>query len=194
MIKPQIGGESHEIRRVDIKLIINLNLKSLSFLTCGREIIKLENKKSDRWKMKVVLLVLLLTGVSFQFCQSQIIEDAAEAFEQARASQRPVLLVFSGSDWCAPCIRFHNNILSKESFLSYAADHFIVLKADFPQRKKLPQTIVDQNEKLAEQFNAKGQFPHLVLISSDQKLIKTLSFKNQNVDQFISELSLQFAE
>lgn len=144
--------------------------------------------------MRVVLLVLLLTGVSFQFCQSQIIEDAAEAFEQARASQRPVLLVFSGSDWCAPCIRLHNNILSKESFLSYAADHFIVLKADFPQRKKLPQTIVDQNEKLAEQFNAKGQFPHLVLISSDQKLIKTLSFKNQNVDQFISELSLQFAE
>ena len=145
--------------------------------------------------MKSIQVLAAIIYLSFcHISQAQILEDANYAFAESASSQKPVLLVFSGSDWCAPCIRFHKNVLSDENFIVYAEDHFIILKADFPQRKKLNQDQVQQNEKLADQYNPKGQFPHIVLLAPDRTLLKTLYFKNQTAQQFIAELSHQFAE
>lgn len=145
--------------------------------------------------MKIVRVgALVLFALVSHFCYSQVLDDAREAFQKAESTGKPVLLVFSGSDWCAPCIRFYKKVLSQDHFLDYAADHFVVLNADFPQRKKLAESLVKQNEKLAERFNPKGQFPHVVLLSPGQQLLRTIQYKNQSAEQFIADLGLQFAE
>ncbi|MEZ4945162.1 MAG: thioredoxin family protein [Cyclobacteriaceae bacterium] len=141
-------------------------------------------------KVWVVSVLLLIAS----FAQAQIHDNAEEAFASSRETQKPVLLIFSGSDWCAPCIRFQRTVLSDEQFQLYASDHLIVLKADFPQRKKLAKDIEKQNEQLAEKYNPKGLFPHIVLLSSNQSVLSTLPYKNQNTAQFISMLSNHFAE
>ena len=142
-------------------------------------------------KYMTILFMIVMTR---SLVYGQIYEDAEKVFRLSEETQKPILLVFSGSDWCAPCIKFHNNVLSQESFLSYAADHFFILKADFPQRKKLPAERKAQNEQLADQFNPAGQFPHIVLLNPDKKLIRTLFYKNQSAERFVEELSRQFAE
>jgi len=141
-------------------------------------------------KTWVFLVAMLIASIA----QGQIHDNAVAAFEDSRTTQKPVLLIFSGSDWCAPCIRFHKTVLSDEQFLLYASDHLVVLKADFPQRKKLNKEIVKQNDQLAEKYNPKGQFPHIVLLRSDQSVLSTLPYKNQSTEEFISMLSTHFAE
>lgn len=144
--------------------------------------------------MKLALIAILVGFFSIATARAQIFDNAEEAFESSRATHKPVLLIFSGSDWCAPCIRFQKTVLSDEQFQLYASDHLILLKADFPQRKRLDQKLIEQNERLAERYNPKGQFPHIVLLSSDQSVLSTLSYKNQSTEQFISMLSTHFAE
>lgn len=143
--------------------------------------------------MKLLSLILILT-VGFVTAQSQIIEDPEVAFKLSNETQKPLLLIFSGSDWCAPCIRLHDTILTNEQFQHYASDHFILLKVDFPQRKKQDKSKRTENEKLAEKYNPKGQFPHLLLLRPDQTILSILNYKNQPAHEFILQLSSYFSE
>lgn len=133
----------------------------------------------------LVAVVFLALSVN---CVAQIENNVDEAFRVANETQKPVLLVFAGSDWCAPCIRFEKQILSESNFQDYAKDHLIILKADFPQRKKLPDSEQKQNDSLAEQFNPKGEFPKLVLLREDKSVVSTLTYSNQSSDEFISQI------
>jgi len=143
--------------------------------------------------VKRFFFVLLLSG-TFLAKGQIILEDAAQAFVISAESKKPVLLIFSGSDWCAPCIRFNKEVLTTEQFQYYASNHFVLLKADFPQRKKLDKALVEQNEELADRYNPTGQFPHILLLHPDQSVLATLHYKNQNSEEFISQLSSYFAE
>lgn len=103
-------------------------------------------------------------------------------------AMRPVLLVFSGSDWCQPCIRFEKQVLSDSVFLTYAAQHLEVVKADFPQRKKLSPDQRRENEQLAEQFNPEGKFPHVVLLRPDRTVLAVLPSDAENGPAFIAQV------
>lgn len=116
---------------------------------------------------------------------TQPVCNEVEAFTKAKELNRPVFLVFAGSDWCVPCIRFEKEILSDSSFIKYAEETLVVLKAEFPQKKKLPPEIILQNEKLAEKYNPSGLFPHLVMLNPDGKVITTLWYKHQSPEEFI---------
>ena len=91
----------------------------------------------------------------------------AEAQQQAKTSHRSILINFSGSDWCGPCIRLRQEILESEVFEVYAKAHLILVRADFPRQKKnqlLPEQI-KLNEALAEKYNPDGKFPYTLLIN-----------------------------
>ena len=131
-----------------------------------------------------VLFGLLLSAPLF----AQIHDDPAVVFNEAAKSGKHVLLIFSGSDWCAPCATFHGEVLSTGTFLEYAASHLILLRADFPQRNGLARGMRDQYEALAEQYNPQGEFPRIVLLRPDRSLLATLPYKYQPVDEFIAML------
>lgn len=101
---------------------------------------------------------------------------------------RPVLLVFSGSDWCQPCIRFEKQVLNDSMFMNYAAQHLEVVKADFPQRKKLSPDQRRENEQLAEQYNPEGKFPHVVLLLPDRTVLAVLPTNAENGQAFIAQV------
>lgn len=106
----------------------------------------------------------------------------------ADSSDRPVLLVFSGSDWCQPCIRFEKQVLSDAAFRQFAETRLDVVKADFPQRKKLPPEIIRENERLAERYNPEGGFPHVVLLRADRSVWAVLPSNARNGGEFVGML------
>jgi thioredoxin-related protein len=132
-----------------------------------------------------LFILSILCLLSF-FCQAQIENNADHAFQLATESRKPVLLVFAGSDWCAPCVRFEKQILSEAGFQEYAKNNLVILKADFPQRKKLSDEEQKQNDLLAEQFNPKGEFPKLVLLRENKSVVTMLTYSNQSSAEFIS--------
>ncbi len=90
-------------------------------------------------------------------------------FDQARAlateKNRPILMNFTGSDWCPPCKQLKNDILSTKQFAKFADEELVLLELDFPQRTPQPDKLKQQNEELSETFKIEG-FPTLVLLDS----------------------------
>jgi len=136
-------------------------------------------------QFSLILILLLLLGSSLF---AQPVDNEIEAFTKAKKLNRPVFLVFAGSDWCVPCIRFEKEILSDSSFIKYADENLVILKAEFLQKKKLPPEIVLQNENLAEKYNPNGLFPHLLLLSPDGNVITTLWYEHQSPAEFVAQI------
>lgn len=101
-----------------------------------------------------------------------------EAVTLANAEDKPIVLVFSGSDWCAPCIRLKKQILESEEFKAYASEHYVMYNADFPRKKKneLPQALAEANTSLAEKYNPKGHFPLVVVLDKHQSVLGKTGF------------------
>lgn len=97
------------------------------------------------------------------------------AKKEAMENKELILLSFSGSDWCIPCIKLHKNIIETEDFSKLQSDKIIVyINADFPRNKKnqLSSDIKKENASLADQYNPKGLFPYTLLLNSDGKVVK----------------------
>lgn len=133
----------------------------------------------------VVGMLLLLSVSSW----AQELHDPQKAFQVSSETRRPVLLIFSGSDWCAPCIRFEKAVISSDAFQAYAKEHLVILKADFPQRKKLPKELTEQNQALAEKYNPQGLFPYVVLLLEAGAPPLTMDYNHQAADSFIAEIN-----
>ena len=114
-----------------------------------------------------------------------------EAQKQAKATHKQILINFSGSDWCGPCIRLRKEILESESFEQYAAANLLLVRADFPRQKKnqLPKEQIKLNESLAELYNKDGKFPYTVLVDENGKVLKSWDgFPDESPQAFVSEI------
>ncbi|MEP7321845.1 MAG: thioredoxin family protein [Saprospiraceae bacterium] len=118
--------------------------------------------------------------------------DFDHAKEQATADQKLILLSFSGSDWCIPCIKMEETFFEDPEFKEVADIHFVLLKADFPRSKKnqLDLKQIKQNEKLAEKYNPDGIFPlTLIMTPSGKVLQKYEGLPKGNIADFIQSLN-----
>lgn len=100
-------------------------------------------------------------------------ENLETAQADAKQNHKLVLLYFSGSDWCGPCIKLKQEVLETAEFQDFSKEHLNLVRADFPRMKKnqLSKEQTNYNEKLAEKYNPKGKFPLTVLINPDGKVI-----------------------
>jgi len=115
----------------------------------------------------------------------------AEALACASDENKPIILVFSGSDWCAPCIKLDKTIWQSAQFKAYAKEHYVLYRADFPRKKanRLSDDLISQNNVLADKFNAKGYFPLVVVLNSQQKILGTTGYKKLAPEAYISLLN-----
>ncbi|MBH8558196.1 thioredoxin family protein [Hymenobacter negativus] len=101
------------------------------------------------------------------------ISDLGAAQAQAKATNRPIVAVFSGSDWCKPCIIYEQEVFAKPEFMAYAKDKLVLAHFDFPRLKKNQPTAAQLklNEAAAAQLNKEGDFPLAVVIAPDGKVL-----------------------
>lgn len=115
-----------------------------------------------------------------------------DALKQAAESHKQILINFSGSDWCGPCIRLRKEILETAAFEDYAGRQLVLVRADFPRQKKnrLSTAQTRLNEALAERYNPDGKFPFTVLTSENGKVIRTWEgFPEESPEEFVQELA-----
>jgi protein disulfide-isomerase len=74
----------------------------------------------------------------------------AQAMAEAPQQNKQILLYFSGSDWCAPCVKMDQEVFSRKQFAEFASKNLILVKLDFPRHKKLSPDAKAQNEQLAK--------------------------------------------
>lgn len=97
-----------------------------------------------------------------------------EAREIAQKEHRYILLNFSGSDWCGPCIMLRKEIFDDPVFSDFADSALVLVNADFPRMKKnqLSKEQQQLNDRLADQYNSQGKFPLTLLLNADGKVVK----------------------
>ena len=117
--------------------------------------------------------------------------DFSQAQQQAKSTHKRILINFSGSDWCGPCIRLRKEILESEKFEQYASSNLVLVRADFPRQKKnqLSKEQMKLNESLAERYNPDGKFPYTVLVDENGKVLKTWDgFPDESPEVFVAEI------
>lgn len=114
-----------------------------------------------------------------------------EAKTEAIAKHELILLNFSGSDWCLPCMKLKKSIFESDAFSSYASNNLVLLNADFPRQSK-HKLSADQkkiNEELADKYNPEGKFPYTVLLTAEGKTIKQWDgLPDLSAQQFVDEI------
>lgn len=140
--------------------------------------------------MKKILSIALLLLSLFTFAGTPN-NDLEAAKQQAKTENKFILLKFSGSDWCIPCIKFQKNVMDSATFKTYAEQHLVLMEADFPRKTKNQLSAEDQkkNDALAEKFNKEGVFPKIILLDADGNVVAQWSgFKDFTAEQFVTEL------
>ncbi len=90
-----------------------------------------------------------------------ILDDMGKAKAEAAASNKGILIEFTGSDWCPPCMALKKNVMSQEDFIKKAQEKFVLLELDYPQKRKQSDEVKKMNQKLATAYQIEG-FPTVV--------------------------------
>jgi thioredoxin-related protein len=131
-------------------------------------------------------LALLPCGMYSQDWKTSLDEAKAIALKE----NKNIILVFSGSDWCAPCIKLDKNIWQSDPFIEEAKKSWVLVKADFPKKKNkaLTEELKAQNALLAEKYNKEGNFPLVVIMDKNGKVLGKTGFKNITPQEYINQL------
>jgi thioredoxin-related protein len=121
--------------------------------------------------MKVKLLLLSFV---FFVSSSKWHNNLEDAKQLARKEHKHILLNFSGSDWCGPCIRMRKEIFETDVFQKMADTQLVLVNADFPRMRKNELTPKQQelNNRIADQYNSKGKFPFTLLMDTNGKTLR----------------------
>ena len=121
------------------------------------------------------------------------LSDFLKARTIAKENHQMILINFSGSDWCGPCIQMHKEVFEKDDFKAFAKKNLVLLKADFPrlEKNKLSTQQLKKNNELALKYNPDGDFPLTLLLDENLKVLKVWSGNpGLNSDEFVKEIKL----
>ena len=114
--------------------------------------------------------------------------DAAKAL--AREKNLPILVNFTGSDWCGWCKLMDKLVFSKPEWTAYAKESLATVFIDFPRDKTLvPMHFVSRNETLSRQFGVEG-YPTYILLAPDgvTRLGQLGASRNATPEAFIADI------
>lgn len=135
------------------------------------------------------LVMALCMGVAFavRAGDGRWEDDFAKAKAEAAEKGRPILMDFTGSDWCPWCVRLDKEVFSKNDFKKYARENLVLFIADFPRGTKLPKKEAAQNKELAEKYGVRG-FPTVLLVDATGKEIARTGYQEGGAEEYVKHL------
>jgi len=118
-------------------------------------------------KLVVILLFLCVRTVYGQESKLNWLLDFNEAKLISLKQDKPILIYFTGSDWCAPCKKLKSDFFSTEKFAS-ESQKFVLLLVDLPRKNDIitPEQ-KSKNMILMQDYNRRSSFPTLVGLDSE---------------------------
>lgn len=99
-----------------------------------------------------------------------------QALQKSQATNKPILLLFTGSDWCPYCIKLDREVFEKPEFSKLAGDKFIFVLLDQPKRQSQPAELSATITQLQQKYHITG-LPTVVLIDSSERVISELGYQ-----------------
>ena len=150
------------------------------------------------WPIWLLLVVGVLSGVSWWWAtepppdqggvvRAAWLEDYNSAVAKATISGRPILIDFTGSDWCGPCIRLRNEVFDTSVFTTWADGHVVLLKCDFPRFREQSAAIAAQNQQLADRYAIEG-FPTILILTAQGEELARVGYRRGGAAVWIADI------
>ena len=139
--------------------------------------------------VRVALAAFILIFAGSSFAGEGWLVSFEKAKAQAAKEGKPILMEFTGSDWCPPCKALHKNVLVKDVFKKEMPKHYILLKLDNPRdkSKQTPEEI-EQYKKLSKEYKVTG-VPSIFLADAEGKpFFKKSGYSNQPADVWVKDM------
>ncbi|MCO6162080.1 thioredoxin family protein [Flavobacterium sp. NRK F7] len=119
--------------------------------------------------MKKITLFIIVTSFSLTTYAQELTwhTDMAKASELSLKKKKPMLLFFTGSDWCGWCIRLQKEVLQTPEFAKWAKKNVILVELDFPKRTPQDENLRAQNQNLQQMFGIRG-YPTIWFVSPEK--------------------------
>ena len=123
-------------------------------------------------KIKIFIIILFsVVGISYGQ-NSNWYSDARQAVTQSNKVKKPLLVFFTGSDWCGWCKKLQKEVFNTTEFKKWATNNVVLLELDFPRDNKQPPNIIEQNQQLQQVFKVEG-YPTVWFVTATVKDGKT---------------------
>jgi thioredoxin-related protein len=134
-------------------------------------------------------IILLLFLIQIGFSQEvKMITDWKEAKELARKENKQILIILTGSEWCAPCKKMDKKVIDNPEFEKYVEQNLIVFLNDLPSGELVINSKVYQDyEKFKKKYQS-NSLPSLILTENDGTKIKTLKGKMFRLENVMKQL------
>lgn len=114
-----------------------------------------------------------LISTTFAFAQTN--KSIDELLGLAQNQNKNIVLYFTGSDWCKPCLDLDEKILQTPEFSNFITKKVIFQKVDY-RRVNFSETDKNYFEKLAKLFNPQKSFPKFIIVSKKRKILKIIGY------------------
>jgi len=120
--------------------------------------------------MKKIIVALLFFAGSYAAEAQELVweTNVTKAMAISNETKKPLLLFFTGSDWCGWCIRLQKEVLKTPEFALWAKENVVLVELDFPRRAPQAPEIKKQNDELQMAFGIQG-FPTIILANATTK-------------------------
>lgn len=129
--------------------------------------------------MKKILLTLLVVLGTIAIQAQETTEwhtDIKKAIKLSEETKKPLLLFFTGSDWCGWCVRLQKEVLKTPEFEKWAKENVILVELDFPKRTKQAPELKQQNAELNRFFKVRG-YPTIWFTNGNENSAGKISFE-----------------
>jgi len=110
-----------------------------------------------------------------------------EAKKVAAEKKLPILMDFSGSDWCIWCQRLDSEVFTQQAFKDYAKDSLVLFLADFPMRAKQAEELKTQNRKLQSTYRVAG-YPTVILLNAAGEEVARTGYLKGGAETYVAHL------
>ncbi|HKO78969.1 MAG TPA: thioredoxin family protein [Chitinophagaceae bacterium] len=126
---------------------------------------------------KSLLIILFLISVNVASAQELTwTNNLDKAVEVSNKEHKPILLFFTGSDWCGWCKRLQAEVFEKPEFKEWATKNVVLMEVDFPRRVPLSPELQAQNGALQQFFQVQG-YPTIWLVNAARQADGKLNFE-----------------
>lgn len=139
-------------------------------------------------KLTTLVVALLATVTSSFAAGNGWLTNLEEAQVKAAAENKPILIEFTGSDWCPPCKMLNKNVFSTETFNTKAPEKFVLVEMDFPRDTAgITPEVQQYRQNIAKKYSISG-YPSIILTNATGKPIAKTSFRTGGPDEYLTHL------
>lgn len=132
-------------------------------------------------------LCIVLTSTAASLPAASWLTDHGTATLRRAAENKPVLMLFTGSDWCPACQNLQSNVFSKSEFSRYADESLILLEIDFPRKRSVPINEKQAREALAKSYGVRS-YPTMILLDTKGQEAIRINYSGATAKEFVTVL------